>query len=59
MMRSALGEYLKERGYPVEAGEILEEEEIIFPTDPKPRGLIDAPGPKGGGNPGYGGGSRP
>lgn len=51
VVQAALGEYLKQRGYPVEPGEIFEErEEIIFPTGPKPRGLRgdDAPRLKGG-----------
>lgn len=52
VVQAALGEYLEERGYPVETGEVLEDEqEIILPTGPKPTGLVDAPRPKDGGNP--------
>ena len=53
VVQVALARYLEERGYPVETGEVLEEDEqeIILPTGPKPRGLIDAPRPRGGGNP--------
>jgi hypothetical protein len=53
VVQVALETYLEERGYPVETGEVLEEDEqeIIFPTGPKPRGLVDAPRPRGGGNP--------
>jgi hypothetical protein len=43
---------MEERGYPVKDGGVFEdEEEIILPTGPKPRGLVDAPRPRGGGNP--------
>lgn len=54
VVQVALERYLEERGYPVEAGEVLEDEqEIILAEGPKPRGLrgSDAPRPKGGGNP--------
>jgi hypothetical protein len=54
VVQTALGRYLEERGYPVEDGEMFEdEEEIILPTGPKPGGLMgsDAPRPRGGGNP--------
>ena len=54
MVKTALGEYLEERGYPVgDGGMFEEEEEIILPTGPKPRGLRapEAPRPRGGGNP--------
>ena len=54
VVQTALERYLEERGYPVESGLVLEEEEeIILPSGPKPRGLrgSDAPRPRGGGNP--------
>jgi hypothetical protein len=52
VVQVALEKYLEERGYPVETGEVFEDEkEIILPTGPKPRGLVDAPRPRGGGNP--------
>lgn len=52
VVQVALERYLEERGYPVKDGGVFEdEEEIILPTGPKPRGLVDAPRPKGGGNP--------
>lgn len=52
VVQAALERYLEERGYPVEDGEVFEDkEEIILPTGPKPTGLIDAPRPRGGGNP--------
>ena len=52
VVQVALERYLEERGYPVKDGGVFEdEEEIILPTGPKPRGLVDAPRPRGGGNP--------
>lgn len=52
VVQTALQRYLEERGYPVEAGEAFEDEREIIPAEgPKPRGLIDAPRPRGGGNP--------
>jgi hypothetical protein len=51
VVQIALEKYLEERGYPVKDGGVLEDEEIILPTGPKPRGLVDAPRPSGGGNP--------
>lgn len=51
VVQAALGEYLEGRGYPVEAGEVLEDEQEIIPaTGPKPRGLrvSDAPRLKSG-----------
>jgi hypothetical protein len=52
VVQVALERYLEERGYPVETGEMFEDEqEIILPTAPKPKGLVDAPRPRGGGNP--------
>ncbi len=51
VVQAALAEYLEERGYPVETGGAIENGEIIPASGPKPRGLIDAPRPKGGGNP--------
>jgi hypothetical protein len=52
VVQVALERYLEERGYPVKDGGVFEdEEEIILPTGPKPRGLVDAPRPWGGGNP--------
>jgi len=47
VVQAALGEYLEERGYPVEAGEVFEDEhEIILPTGPKPKGLRGSDAPK-------------
>lgn len=45
VVQAALRVYLEERGYPVDAGEILEDEqEIISASGPKPRGRrFDAP----------------
>jgi hypothetical protein len=52
VVQVALERYLEERGYPVKDGGVFEdEEELILPTGPKPRGLVDAPRPRGGGNP--------
>ena len=53
VVQVALERYLEERGYPVENGLVSEEEdEIILPRGPKPKGLWgDAPRPRGGGNP--------
>lgn len=51
VVQAALRAYLEERGYPVEAGEVLQEEDFIPASGPKPRGIRDAPRPKGGGNP--------
>lgn len=52
VVQAALGEYLEERGYQVETGEVPEDEqEIIFPAGPKPKGILDPPKPKRGGNP--------
>ncbi len=51
VVQVALEKYLEERGYPVEDGLVLEEEEeIIFPSGPKPKGLrgSDAPRLRGG-----------
>lgn len=51
VVQATLREYLEERGYPVEDGAVLEDEqEIILPTGPKPKGLrgSDAPRLKGG-----------
>lgn len=51
VVQAALGEYLEGRGYPVDAGEVFEDEDEIIPaTGPKPRGLrgSDAPRLKGG-----------
>ena len=51
VLQVALERYLEERGYPVENGLALEEEEeIVLPSGPKPRGLRgdDAPRLKGG-----------
>ena len=39
VVQAALGEYLEERGYPVETGEVLEDDQEIIPASgPKPRG---------------------
>lgn len=39
VVQTALGEYLEGRGYPVEAGEVFEDEQEIIPAEgPKPRG---------------------
>ena len=45
VVQAALWEYLEGRGYPVEAGEVFEDEQEIIPaTGPKPRGRrFDAP----------------
>jgi hypothetical protein len=51
VVQVALERYLEERGYPVKDGGVFEDEELILPTGPKPRGLVDAPRPRGGGNP--------
>ena len=52
VVQAALEEYLEERGYPVESGGVLEGEQEIIPAEgPKPKGLVDAPRPRGGGNP--------
>ncbi len=52
VVQAALGEYLEGRGYPVEAGEVSEDEEIIPASGPKPRGRrFDAPSPKEGARP--------
>ena len=52
VVQVALERFLKERGYLVEPGEVFEDdEEIILPTGPKPGGILNAPKPKGGGNP--------
>ncbi|HET9927256.1 MAG TPA: hypothetical protein VFQ09_00505 [Rubrobacter sp.] len=52
VVQVALKRYLEERGYPVKDGGVFEdEEELILPTGPKPRGLVDAPRPRDGGNP--------
>jgi hypothetical protein len=52
VMQVALRTYLEDRGYAVETGEVFEDdEEIILPTGPKPRGILNAPKPKRGGNP--------
>lgn len=50
VVQVALTKYLEERGYPVDDGLVLEEEEIVLPTGPKPKGLrgSDAPRLKGG-----------
>jgi hypothetical protein len=50
VVQVALERYLEERGYPVETGEVLEEEEIIPSEGGKPRGLRGdaAPRLKGG-----------
>jgi hypothetical protein len=50
VVQVALERYLEERGYPVEIGEVLEEEEIIPSEGGKPRGLRGdaAPRLKGG-----------
>lgn len=47
VVQTALRRYLEERGYPVRTGEMFEdEEEIILPTGPKPRGLRGSDAPK-------------
>jgi hypothetical protein len=52
VVQVALRAYLEDRGYPVETGEVFEDdEEIILPTGPKPRGILNASKPKRGGNP--------
>lgn len=52
VVQAALGEYLEGRGYPVEAGEVLEDEEIIPASGPKPKGRrFDAPRLKEGARP--------
>jgi len=52
VVQAALGEYLEGRGYPVEAGEVFEDEEIIPASGPKPRGRrFDAPRLKEGARP--------
>ena len=39
VVQAALGEYLEGRGYPVETGEVFEDEQEIIPaTGPKPGG---------------------
>ena len=53
VVQAALGEYLEGRGYPVEAGEVSEDEqEIIAATGPKLGGRrVDAPRLKEGARP--------
>lgn len=47
VVQVALEKYLEERGYPVEAGEVLEEDEEIIPSEGgKPRGLRGDAAPK-------------
>lgn len=51
VVQVALERYLEERGYPVEAGDVLEDEQEIIPAEgPKSRGLRgdDAPKLRGG-----------
>lgn len=49
VMQSALKVYLEERGYLAEDDGL--EDELIPSSGGKPRGLVDAPKPRGGGNP--------
>jgi hypothetical protein len=51
IVQTALRKYLTERGYLLEGAETGEEEEFIPSTGGKPRGLTNAPRPRGGGNP--------
>lgn len=47
VVQAALGEYLEERGYPVETGEVFEDDEEIIPGEGgKPRGLRGDAAPK-------------
>jgi hypothetical protein len=46
VVQVALVRYLEERGYPVETGEVLEEEEIIPSEGGKPRGLRGGAAPR-------------
>lgn len=47
VVQVALEKYLEERGYPVENGEILEDEQEIIPSEGgKPRGLRGDAAPK-------------
>lgn len=54
VVQTALREYLAERGYLVEVADgsgAAEEDEFIPSEGGKPKGLADAPRPRGGGNP--------
>jgi hypothetical protein len=53
VVQAALGKYLEGRGYPVETGEVFEDEQEIIPASgPKPRGRrFDAPRLKEGARP--------
>jgi hypothetical protein len=52
-VQAALGEYLEDRGYPVGAGEVFEDEQEIMPAaSPKSRGRrFDVPRLKDGARP--------
>ncbi len=53
IVQTALREYLAERGYLAKIGSSSdgEEDEFVPSEGGKPKGLTDAPRPKGGGNP--------